>query len=101
MGPRSVGPTGYLRLYTEEPGANLIEINQRIGEGPSAPRGAWRLDHVGLEAYDPPLATAWFSDVLDAQVAEGRFVDERGHWLQLRDPIPPVGVTPRATSALP
>ena len=88
MAPRAWGPTGYLRLYTEEPAASLVEINQRMAEPPAASTAAWRLHHVSLEAYDLAATTEWFADVLGAEVTGGRLTDEQGHWLQLRTPDP-------------
>lgn len=82
--PKAWGPTGYWRLYTDEPGTSLIELNQQVGEGPSAEPGAWRLDHVAIPAYDLEDSSSWFSDALGAPVVDGVVTDAHGHRLALR-----------------
>jgi catechol 2,3-dioxygenase-like lactoylglutathione lyase family enzyme len=65
--PREWGPTGYVRLYTDDPFMNTIEPNQRV-DAAAAPRVAddqgWVLDHITVRSFDVRRSAAWLSEVV-------------------------------------
>jgi catechol 2,3-dioxygenase-like lactoylglutathione lyase family enzyme len=74
--PREWGPTGYVRVYTDEPFLNTFEPNQRVNDTAETGRGVksaavpddgrakWWIDHACVPSLDVRASAEWLTSTL-------------------------------------